>query len=130
MARSAATVALATALSSLLALSAATGAQTVRYAGTVRAFDGSSLVLEDVGPGRENRVEAPITPRTIEVTPRTALFAVIRAEDATSGFAGDYRETRAGIADLVVGAFVSVQCQPEGQRCRALRLVIVRTARS
>jgi hypothetical protein len=73
-------------------------------------------------------VEAPITPRTIEVTPRTALFAVIRAEDARSGFAGDYRETRAVLADLTAGAFVSVQCQPEGQRCRAVKLTIVRTA--
>jgi hypothetical protein len=128
MARSAATVFLVTGFASLLAVTAAAGAQTVRYAGTVRTFDGSSLVLNGVGPGQENRVEAPITPRTIEVTPRTALFAVIRAEDARSGFAGDYRETRAVLADLTAGAFVSVQCQPEGQRCRAVKLTIVRTA--
>jgi hypothetical protein len=118
------------ALSLVLAWSMPASAETVRYAGTVRAFDGSSLVLEDVGPGQEGRHEAPITPRTIAVTPDTALFVTIRAEDARSGFPGDYRETRADISELKVGAFVSVQCQLEGPRCRALKLTIVRTARS
>ena len=130
MARPAAIVRLVTAFSLLLALAMPAHAQTMRYAGTVRAFDGSSLVLDDVGPGQQNHPEAPITPRTIAVTPHTAVFVTIRAEDANSGFPGDYRETRADPADLKVGAFVSVQCHPEGQRCRALKLIIVRTARS
>jgi hypothetical protein len=130
MARHAAVVLLMTALASLLALAIPARAQTVRYAGIVRAFDGRSLVLDDVGPGQDKRAEASITSRTISVTPNTALFVAIRAEDAQSGFPGDYRETRASIADLEVGAFVTVQCQPAGQRCRAMKLTIVRTARS
>jgi hypothetical protein len=121
---------LVAALAWLPAPAAGAGEYTVRYAGTVRAFDGRWLVLEDVGPAQDQGAEAAITPRTIQVTPRTALFVAIRAEDAGSGFAGDYRETRAAVADLAVGAFVSVQCQPEGPRCRALKLVIVRTAQS
>lgn len=130
MASPAALLHLVTAFSLLLALAMPALAQTVRYAGTVRTFDGSSLVLDDVGPGQQNHVEAPIIPRTIAVTPQTAVFVTIRAEDANSGFPGDYRETRGALADLEVGAFVSVQCHPEGQRCRALKLTIVRTARS
>jgi hypothetical protein len=118
------------ALASLLTLPGPARAQMLRYAGIVRAFDGTALVLDDVGPGQDKRLEVSITSRTIVVTPRTALFVAIRAEDAQSGFAGDYRETRAEIADLEVGAFVAVQCQPEGPRCRALKLTIVRTARS
>ena len=130
MARHAAAVLLMTALASLLALAIPARAQTMRYAGIVRAFDGRSLVLDDVGPGQDERAEASITSRTISVTPHTALFVAIRAEDAQSGFPGDYRETRAEIADLEVGAFVTVQCQPAGHHCRAMRLTIVRTARS
>lgn len=129
MVRSAATVLLAIMLASPVDLAAA-GALTVRYAGIVRAFDGHSLVIEDVGPRPDHRGEAPITPRTIEVTPGTALFVAIRAEDANSGFAGDYRERRADSGDLAVGAFVSVECRPDGPHCRALKLVIVRTAPS
>ena len=121
---------LMTALASLLALAVPARAQTMRYAGIVRSFDGTVLVLDDVGPGQDKRLEVSITSRTIAVTPRTALFVAIRAEDAQSGFPGDFRETRAEIADLEVGAFVTVQCQPEGPRCRALKLTIVRTARS
>jgi hypothetical protein len=118
------------ALVSLLVLASPARGQAVRYAGIVRAFDGKMLELDDVGRGQEGSREFSITTRTIAVTPRTALYVAIRAEDAQSGFPGDYRETRAEIADLEVGAFVAVQCQPEGQHCRALKLTIVRTARS
>jgi hypothetical protein len=130
MAKRAVMVHLMAALAWLLVLVAPARAQTMRYAGIVRAFDGKSLVLDDVGPGQDKGLEVSITSRTIAVTPRTALFVAIRAEDAQSGFPGDYRETRAQVADLEVGAFVTVQCQPEGPHCRALRLTIVRTARS
>ena len=130
MARQGATVVVMSVLASALALARPADGQTVRYAGIVRAFDGTSLVLDDVGPGQDGRVPAPIVPRTIAVTPDTALVVAIRAQDAQSGFPGDYRESRAEIADLQVGAFVAVRCQPEGQRCRALKLTIVRTARS
>jgi hypothetical protein len=128
VARPAALGLLAMAVSLALVLAQPARAQTVRYAGTVRAFNGTSLVLDDVGPGQPDRLEASITQRTIEVTRRTALFVAIRAEDATSGFPGDYRESSADLGDLRVGAFVSVQCHPEGSRCKALRLTIVRTA--
>ena len=90
MARPAAIVRLVTAFSLLLALAMPARAQTMRYAGIVRSFDGSSLVLDDVGPGQQNHPEVPIIPRTIAVTPRTAVFVTIRAEDANSGFPGDY----------------------------------------
>jgi hypothetical protein len=130
MTRCAAAVLLVTALVSLLAPAAAAPAQIVRYAGIVRSFDGTTLVLDDVGRGQDGSLEVAITSRAIAVTPRTELYVAIRAEDAQSGFPGDYRETRGDIADLDVGAFVAVRCQPEGQHCRALRLTIVRTARS
>jgi hypothetical protein len=130
LARHAATALVLIALASLLAAAAPARAQAMRYAGIVRSFDGTSLVLDDVGPGQDKGLEVSITSRTIAVTPQTALFAAIRAEDAQSGFPGDFRETRAEIADLEAGAFVTVLCQPEGPRCRALKVTIVRTARS
>jgi len=123
-------VATALLLAVLLALAAPARAQAVRYAGIVRSFDGALLVLDDVGPAHDKGLEASITARTIAVTPDTAIFVAIRAQDAQSGFPGDFQETRAAIADLEAGAFVTVHCQPEGARCRALKLTIVRTARS
>ena len=119
-----------TALTSLLAMPSPAHAQGMRYAGTVRSFDGTVLVLDDVGPRRDKHLEVPVTARTIVVTPRTEVFEAIRAEDAQSGFPGDFRETPADIGGLEAGAFVSVSCHPEGTRCRAMKLTIVRTARS
>lgn len=130
MVRRVATVLVLTGLASLLVPAAPARAQGVRYAGIVRSFDGTLLVLDDVGPSHDNGLEGSITARTIVVTPRTALFVAIRAEDAQSGFPGDFRETRAEVADLEEGAFVTVRCQPEGPRCRALTVTIVRTAKS
>jgi hypothetical protein len=130
VARHLATALVLTALAPLLAVSAPAQAQGMRYAGIVRSFDGTVLVLDDVGPGQAKGVKVSITARTIVVTPSTAVFVAIRAEDAQSGFPGDFQETRAEIADLEVGAFVTVHCQLEGARCRAVKLTIVRTARS
>ena len=130
MARHLATAFVLTALASLLALAVPAQAQRMRYAGIVRSFDGTALVLDDVGPGQAKGLKVSITARTIVVTPHTALFVAIRAEDAQSGFPGDFQETRAEIADLEVGGFRDRAVPAGGARCRAVKLTIVRTARS
>jgi hypothetical protein len=108
---------------------AATGM--TRYAGTVRAIDSTtgSLVLNDVGPW-VGSAESPITTRMIMVSSITEYRAVSRAADgaAPSGYPGDYAETRAQPADVKEGAFVSVECAQDGERCMALKLTVVRPA--
>jgi len=114
-------------ITSLLALAPAAGAGTTKYAGTLRTIDTTkgSLVLDDVGPW-VGKTESPITPRTVIVSPSTEYFVADRAKDGATGYPGDYVETKAQLSDVKVGAFVSVECQREGGRCTALKLVVVR----
>ncbi len=114
-------------MASLLALAPAAGAGTAKYAGTVRTVDSTqgSLVLDDVGPW-VGKTESPITPRTVSVSPSTEYFMADRAKDGATGYPGDYVETKARLSDVKVGAFVSVECQRDGGRCTAVKLVVVR----
>ena len=93
----------------------------------VRTIDSTrgSLVLEYVGPWVA-KTESPITPRTVIVSPATEYFVADRATDGATGYPGDYVETKAQFSDVKVGAFVSVECQRDGGRCTALKLVVVR----
>jgi hypothetical protein len=108
---------------------AATGM--TRYAGTVRAIDSTtgSLVLDDVGPWVGTR-ESPITPRMIVLSSATEYRAVDRAgaRGAPSGYADDYVETTARPSDVREGAFVSVECERDGEHCMAVKLTVVRPA--
>lgn len=114
-------------IGSLLAVGPAAGADTTKYAGTVRTIDSArgSLVLDDVGPW-VGTAESPITPRTITVSPSTEYFVADRAKDGPTGYAGDYAERKAQLSDVKAGAFVSVECQRDGWRCTAQKLVVVR----
>jgi hypothetical protein len=118
---------LAIAIASVLAVAPAAGAETTKYAGTVRTIDSTkgSLVLGDVGP-RVGKTESPITPRTVTVAPSTEYFIADRAKDGATGYPGEYVEKKAQLSDITVGAFVSVECQRDGERCTALKLVVVR----
>jgi hypothetical protein len=102
------------------------GAGPIRYAGTVRTVDPTrgSLVVEDVGPAGET--DTPITPRTIVLSPSTEYFLTARAERGDSGYRNDYATVRAERSEIKAGAFVSVECQQEGDRCTASKLVVVR----
>jgi hypothetical protein len=106
-------------ITSLLVLAPAAGAGTTKYAGTLRTIDTTkgSLVLDDVGPW-VGKTESPITPRTVIVSPSTKYFVADRAKDGATGYPGDYVETKAQLADVKVGAFVSVECQREGGAAR------------
>jgi hypothetical protein len=115
-------------IGSLLAVGpAAAGAGAAKYAGTVRAIDSArgSLVLDDVGPW-VGKTESPITPRTVSVSPSTEYLIADRAKDGATGYPGDYVETKAQLSDVKVGAFVAVECQRDGGRCAAVKLVVVR----
>src|SRR5262245_19540340 len=106
----------------------ASGGGVVSYAGTVGSVDRAkgSLIIRDVGPwlGRD---PAPVTPRTIVLTPSTKVAVAIRTENSTEKFPGDYEEMPAGLVELTEGAFVVVECEPAGSSCRALKLTVVQT---
>ncbi len=99
----------------------------IKYAGTVRTVDTmrGSLVVEDVGPW-VGKTETPITPRAIALSPSTEYFVAERAEAGDTGYRNDYLTVRAHLSEIKVGAFVSVECQPEGDQCTASKLVVVR----
>jgi hypothetical protein len=103
----------------------------VTYAGTIRDIDldRGAFVVEDVGPWTGGQA-APITRRTIVLTPSTQIVEVRRAPEPDSGYRGDYRKAAISRADLVEGAFISVECTPTGAACRARELTLVRTGPS
>lgn len=112
---------------SLLGPALAVAGEAVTYAGTITRIDldRGAFMVEDVGPWMPGQ-PAPITPRTILLTPSTEIFQVRRAQDADSGFPGDYRKTEGTRSALVEGAFVSVDCAPAGNACRAVEITLVR----
>ena len=100
----------------------------VSYAGRVGSIDGTgaSFVLKDVGPWR-GETETNTVNRTIVLTPSTTFVVASRVWEGARGFPGDYEESPARPSDLKEGAFVAVECQPAGARCRALKLTLVET---
>jgi hypothetical protein len=100
----------------------------VNYAGTISSVDRArgSLVVRDVGPWQGGS-PAPVTPRTITLTPATRIAVASRTWEGTEKFPGDYQELPADLVDLTEGAFVAVECEPAGSSCRALKLTVVRT---
>jgi len=99
----------------------------IKYAGAVRTVDTMRgfLVVEDVGPW-VGKTETPITPRTIALSPSTEYFVAERAAQGDTGYRNDYVKARANPSEIKVGAFVSVECQPDGDQCTASKLVVVR----
>ncbi len=99
----------------------------MRYAGTVRTVDltTGSLVVEDVGPATRE-TDTPVTPRTIALGPSTEYFVAERADKGDSGYRNDWATVRASRSEIKVGEFVAVECQQEGDRCTASKLVVVR----
>src|SRR5262245_3531531 len=104
----------------------AKAAATITYAGTVRSVDSArgSFMLEDVGPWHGGP-DANITNRAIVLTSSTKLAMASRTWSSATKFPGDYEEIAARRTDLKEGAFVSVECQPTGESCRAVKLTVV-----
>jgi hypothetical protein len=122
---------LVAALSLLVALPVGAG-DTPTYAGTIRSIDTArqAIVVEDVGPRMPGQ-PAPVTPRTVILTPSTEIFEARRSENPASGFAGDYEKKMTGDRSaLTEGAFVSVKCAPSGDACRAVELTLIQTDRA
>lgn len=96
----------------LLALPAV-GAGLVRHTGYVQAVDPASgkLVLAEVGPWSPKDAKAVITTRTIDLTASTVYQVTSRADEAPSGFRGDFvlREIRA--QDVAAGDNVTAECE-------------------
>ena len=98
----------------------------LNYAGTVRSVESGSFVIQDVGP-RPATGEMHATNRRIVLTPSTTFVMARRARDGASAFPGDYAVRPAERSDLAEGDFVSVECQPTGAECQAIKLTIVQT---
>jgi hypothetical protein len=101
------------------------------YAGTIRDVDleRGAFVLNDVGP-RLASTPAPVSARTIALTPGTVIVEAQRAQDSDSGFPGDYATTVTTRAELDEGEFVAVECEPGGVTCEAVEITLVRTDRA
>jgi hypothetical protein len=123
-------LALVAALSLLVTLPVGAG-DTLTYAGTIRSIDEArqAVVVEDVGPRMPGQ-PAPVTPRTVILTPSTEIFEARRSENPHSGFAGDYEKMTGNRSALTEGAFVSVKCAPSGDACRAVELTLIQTDRA
>lgn len=103
----------------VLALLEWAAAQTViRHSGTVAGIDRSAgtIVLAEIGPWRVKGGVTEVTRRTIDITPRTQFVKVKRSLEATSGFPGEFVESRLEPWNVAKGDFVTVECQHRGER--------------
>jgi hypothetical protein len=65
-----------------------------------------------------------VTRRTITLEPGTELAIVARDVDTSSGFPGDFVETRLGPDGLYLNDDVTVDCRHEGRRLVALKITV------
>lgn len=114
------------ALGLAVALPAWAGAPILKHSGTVVAVDqrAGTIVLAEVGPWRVRQGRTEVTHRTIVVRPETTVTLVMRADDAPSGFPGDFVAVALDPWDLEVGDFATVECQHEGRRLIGLRITL------
>lgn len=113
---------------------AATGAAVVKasmvtHSGAVVSVEpgAGKLVLDEVGPWRVKDGVTQLTRRTIEVTKATTYVASRRADDAASGFAGDFVEQQIAAADIRAGTFVTIECEHRGPRMIARKIILVQS---
>jgi hypothetical protein len=113
----------------LLALTAPTFAaeEIVKHSGKIVAIsDGAgTFVLGEVGPWQVRDGETVVTRRTIMLTPATQFVMVGRADDAPSGFPGDFVDVALGADAIYLYDFVTVECRHDGKRLLALKITVV-----
>ena len=117
-------------LVALLALPAG-GAGLSRHSGSVEAIDPESgrLVLAEVGPWSAKDGKTVTTRRTIALTKSTVYQAAGRADDARSGYPGDFvlREIKA--RDVAPGDHVTAECERQDGALVARTITVVRLER-
>lgn len=118
-------VLVATAL--VLGVAVVAGADTLRHSGRVIAVDrdAGTIVLDELGPWTVRRGATVTTRRAITVPPGTEFVRVQRAEDAPSGFPGDFVEVPLEPWRVEVGTFVTVEGVQVNGRLTARRVVVV-----
>lgn len=118
-------------LAGLLALGTSAGAQEVmKHSGWIVAIadDATTFVLEEVGPWQVRGGETVVTHRTITLVPGTQFAMVGRADDAASGFPGDFVETVLDPEFVYLYDYVTVDCLHEGKELLALKITVTELA--
>jgi hypothetical protein len=116
----------------LLALAASASADELvtRHSGTIVAIadDARTFVLAEVGPWQVRNGAIVITDRTITLAPATQYAMVGRADDAPSGFPGDFVELVLGPESVYLNDYVTVECRHEGKRLLAVKITVAELA--
>jgi hypothetical protein len=118
----------ATVFAALLAVTAAAGAEEiVKHSGAIVgiADDARTFVLAEVGPWQVRNGATVITYRTITLMPETQFAMVGRADDAPTGFPGDFVEVMVGPEDVYLNDYVTVECQHDGKKMLALKITVM-----
>jgi hypothetical protein len=103
-----------------------TGDEIVKHSGVIVgiADDGRTFVLAEVGPWQIRDGATVRTNRTIRLLPETTFAMVGRADDAPSGFPGDFIEVPLGPEAVYVSDYVTVECRHEGKKMFALKITV------
>jgi hypothetical protein len=95
---------------------AAAAERTSRHSGTLVALDASTgrLVLDEVGPRREQDGRTVVRRLRMRITPVTRFVLVRR--DHQARYAGAFTETELTAADLGPGDYITVECERKNGR--------------
>lgn len=106
---------------------ASSAAASARYAGPVLSLNkaAGTITVGDTGP-RLKSGNSKVTPVTIRVTPSTEFVRVKRASGfASSGWFGDFEETKLQAWDVKQGDWVAIHGEQGGGRVKATRITVV-----
>ena len=120
-------VSLAAALAVAVAVSGA-AADADRRSGTIVAVDpaASTLVVEEIGPGRAGQAGNEIARHRVTVEPSTTVTVVSRTPgSAPDGWPGSFVEMRLGREALKQGAFVTVTLRRDQGQLTAEQVTVV-----
>ena len=104
----------------------ASAGERVKHSGSIVsiAADAKTFVLAEVGPWQERKGATVITYLTITLAPETGYAIVARADQAPSGFPGDFVETPIGPESVYLHDYVTVDCRHEDKRLMALKITV------
>jgi hypothetical protein len=119
---------LASVFAVFLALTASAGAEEIvtKRSGAIVSIadDARTFVLAEVGPWQMRKNATVITHRTITLMPDTQFAMVGRADDAPSGFPGDFVEVALGPEAVYLNDFVTVECREKGKQLLARKITV------
>jgi hypothetical protein len=106
------------------------GEEIVKHSGVIVAIadDARTFVLEEVGPWQVSDGETVVTHRTITLVPGTQFAMIGRADDAPSGFPGDFVETVLDPEFVYLHDYVTVDCLHQGKELLARKITVMELA--